>query len=345
MTRLIIKNIAILMLMAIATGCSGQQQTQHTGYSIAFYNVENLFDTYDDPKTFDDDFTPKGRNRYSDKIYQAKLRNIAAVLDAFETGASVPAIIGLAEIENDKVLKDLINTPAIKDRGYKYVWYDSRDPRGIDVAMLYDPKVFKVLSSQPLKVYADNHGKKERQRDVLYVKGLLQKDTLHILVNHWHSRREGQTQTEATRIASAEVNRKKVDDILKKNVHAKIIIMGDMNDNPTDESLAKTLAAGGNKDIEKLGFLYNPWMGIHAKGQGTSVYHRQWDLFDNIIISDALLHGKGWQYQSADIFDEDMVKDTNPKYKGYPKRSYSGSYWKNGYSDHFPVLIYLKNVK
>lgn len=311
--------------------------------AVAFYNVENLFDTKDDPKTNDEDFTPTGSFRYTDKVYKQKLNNIANAIATMQDKdlPNGPAMIGLAEIENSTVLKDLIKQNAISGRGYKYVWYNSPDRRGVDVALLYDPQQFKVINSEHLTVSFTGRDKYDKTRDVLYVHGILLGDTVHVLVNHWPSRGEGQQRSEPKRIAAAQVNKDKVDELLRKNINANIIIMGDLNDNPDNVSITKTLNAYDNPDIEKKGFLYDPFIKMYKAGAGTSVYHRNWDMFDQIIISDGLLQNDGWRFKQAKVHDVKLLKDTYKGVEGYPHRSFKGTHWINGYSDHFPVLLYL----
>lgn len=314
-------------IAALLFFCSCQSAAQPGKCAVAFYNVENLFDTKDDPATHDEEFTPGGKYRYTEKVYAQKLHNIATVIDKFDA-----ALVGLAEIENETVLKDLAKQPELSTDKYKYVWYNSPDPRGIDVALLYNPKSFKVLRSSTRRV----NMKGLSTRDVLYVTGVLIGDTVHVLVNHWPSRGEGLAASKPKRAAAAQVNRSITDSILKRNPAAKIIIMGDMNDNPADESIARVLGAG----TDTRGKLYNPWIKVHKSGKGTSVYHKQWDHFDQIIISSAWLQKRGLKYNDASIFDDDFIR--NKGYEdAYPLRSFNGYRWNNGYSDHLPVIIHF----
>lgn len=325
----LIKTITLLLLITIYS-CDAQNKSSTNKTVVAFYNVENLFDTKDDPKTWDDDFTPKGSYRYTDKIYNQKLHNIAKVINEIN-----PTIMGLAEVENNTVLKDLLNQPEINNQ-YKYVWFNSPDPRGIDVALLYNSSKFKVIASHNYPVVYTGM----KTRDVLYVCGEMNGETVHILVNHWPSRREGERESEPKRIAAAKVNKRIVDSLFKKDANSKIFIMGDMNDNPDNNSIAKALGASPALKTKK-GYLYNPWAAIYKSGKGTSVYHNQWDHFDQLIISGAVVDGKGLHYKSADIFDEDFIRNT--KYEdAYPLRSFKGNNWANGYSDHFPIVMYLQ---
>lgn len=325
----LIKQVAILLLTFIYS-CDAQNPKSNSKNIVAFYNVENLFDTVDDPKTWDDDFTPKGSYRYTDKVYQQKLHNIATVINEIN-----PDVMGLAEVENDVVLKDLVNQPELKGK-YKYVWYDSPDPRGIDVAMLYKPDAFKVAASRTYAVKRPGL----KTRDVLYVAGQLDGETIHLLVNHWPSRREGINESEPKRIAAAKVNKRITDSLLKQDANSNIFIMGDMNDNPDNKSIAQILAASPNKK-DKKGYLYNPWAALYLSGKGTSVYHKHWDHFDQMIISGAVVDPKGIAVEKAEIYNADFIK--NAKFKdGYPLRSFRGNNWNNGYSDHFPIVMYLR---
>lgn len=319
------RSILLILLLSVC-GCTAQEKGRTQ--AIAFYNVENLFDTQDDPATNDDEFTPRGAYRYTEKIYKQKLHNIATVIDKLNA-----SVVGLAEIENSTVLDDLVRQPELATDNYKYAWYNSPDPRGIDVALLYNPKVFKLLQSKKLPIVM----KGVATRDVLLVSGVLAGDTVHILVNHWPSRGEGLQESEPKRMAAAQVNKRVVDSLTRINKDAKIIIMGDLNDNPADASISKVLGA----KADKAGTLYNPWAAIHKSGKGTSVYHKKWDHFDQVIISSSLTKKSGWYFDKAQIFDEDFIRNKGFE-DAYPLRSFKGKNWNNGYSDHLPVILYLK---
>lgn len=320
----------VALLTCLILSCQAQTKKKVDEYSIAFYNVENLFDTYDDPKTYDDDFTPNGSYRYTENIYLKKLHNIATVISQLADGEA-PTVIGLAEVENNIVINDLINQPELKTYDYKYVWYNSPDPRGIDVALLYQTDRFKVLTTKSVPIKFEEH-KNSSYRDILYVEGIMATDTLAVLVNHWPSRREGVKTSEHKRIAAAKANTSLISSALNKNID--VIVMGDFNDNPTDISISKHLSANG-KD------LYNPWQQKHNKGEGTSVYHRQWDHFDQILISKSLLDHQQLHYTHAEIFDEAFIRNKNHGDDAYPFRSFRGRQFINGYSDHLPVVLYL----
>jgi endonuclease/exonuclease/phosphatase family metal-dependent hydrolase len=337
-------------LLLITSSCKGQIKEraiieEHSLTAIAFYNVENLYDPADDPYTSDEEFTPSGANHYTEKIYRVKLHNIAFVLSqlAIDKNVEGPALIGLAEIENEKVLRDLVAEPELKNRNLKMVHFESPDHRGIDVALLYHPRYFKVIGSKALPVNITRNGKSEHTRDVLYVMGKLGDDTLHVFVNHWPSRREGEEASAWKRIAAAEVSKKIIDELTAKNKNVKCIVMGDLNDDPVDESVINTLNAEGNQQKVLPGGLFNPWMALYKKGIGSLAYQRKWNLFDQIIVSYGFINtgARKWKFYQAEVFNRDFLKNAFGRYKGYPYRSFSGNRWIKGYSDHFPTILYL----
>ncbi len=335
------KKQSLLLLVFFSLNCfyasAFAQKGRVDRLAVAFYNVENLFDTINEPRKEDDAFTPQGDYRYTSEIYSKKLHNIATVIKGLASDVNGPAIIGLAEVENGKVLKDLCAEKVISKRGYKYVWYDGPDIRGIDVALLYDPKRFSLKSSYPLPVYIHNNISLEHSRDILFVYGLLEGKEIFILVNHWPSRREGKNETTAKREVVAYYNKKVVDSLLKKNPQIPVIIMGDLNDNPTDKSIKQILSASNNKSD---GGLFNPWVDIYLSGKGTCRYKQSWQLYDQIIISKNLLNDKGFRYDRVEVYSTPDIRDKYTK-QGFPYRSFKGTYWVNGYSDHFPVVMYL----
>jgi hypothetical protein len=341
--RLLFLLIPIFAALSLA---AQSPAAQHQVMAIAFYNFENLFDTLDDPRKFDEDFTPAGDYHYTVAVYRAKLHNLATVLARL--GADVtpdgPAIIGTAEIENDRVLQDLVAQPEIRERRYGFVHFESPDARGIDVAMLYNPKYFKVLRARALYTDISGSGEKGgRTRDVLYVTGILGGDTAHIFVNHWPSRRGGQAASASLRSVAAAVSRRIIDSLIACDANTRVLVMGDLNDDPTDRSITQTLGAEGNIRKVRPGGLYNPWVRFIRKGLGTLGYNDSWNLFDQIMLSGGWLRAEGphWRYYRAEIFSRDFLKERFGRYKGYPHRSFDGSTWINGYSDHFPVLVYL----
>jgi hypothetical protein len=310
--------------------------------AVAFYNCENFFDTQDDPAKEDEEFTPAGKYHYTDNIYRKKLHNIASVIQLMGDGQE-PAIVGLVEIENNTVLNDLVRQPELSSVGYRYEWFEGPDPRSIDVAMLYDPKRFKVIKSEPLSVDITSTGGKSITRDVLHVHGILLGDTIHVFVNHWPSQRGGEEASEPKRTIAAQVNRKAINAIIARSPNAKVIVMGDLNDNPPAPSIVNALGAKGERTAVSGNALYNPWAALYAAGQGTEVYRKKWNLFDQVIISNGLLVNRNnkLHYDRVEIFKPGFIVDTYKGHEGEPHRSFAGTRWINGYSDHFPVILYL----
>lgn len=332
----------VLVLLLLHYGVIKAQQTNNGELAcVAFYNLENLFDTIDSPDTDDREFLPDGANQWNSQKYASKLKNMAEIIgqigDEFMTGG--PTIIGLAEVENRAVLEDLIKTPPLKGRGYGIVHFDSPDPRGVDVALLYKYKDFKVLEAlaAPLRM-PDNP--RFRTRDQLVVSGVLYGDTLHIIVNHWPSRRSGPE----FRAAAASLTRKLSDSIMALQPRAKIIIMGDLNDDPTDPSLTQYLKAKGSKKELQPGDLFNPMVELFKKGVGSLAYRDAWNLFDQIIVSEPLVSKKsqGYYLYATRIFSKPFMFNKEGQYAGYPFRTFAGGAWVGGYSDHLPAFIILR---
>ncbi len=318
--------------------------------AIGFYNCENFFDTIHDTAKKDEDFTPNGSFHYTEEIYKQKLHNIATVIKEMGTDFTPdgPAILGMAEVENDKVLNDLIAQPEIKSRNYKYVWFYTPDERGISTAMLYNPKYLTVLKAEPLHVPLETVKQKRPTRFVLHISGVLAGDTVHILVNHWPSRTGGEATTRPYRAVAAGVDKRIVDSLLGLNPSTKILIMGDLNDNPTDPSVTEVLEAKANKDKVDLTDIYNPWINIYKKGIGTENYNNEWNLIDQIMVSGAFLKNDNnkWKFYKNEIFNRSFLINKLGHSKGLPHRSFTAAHvWDNGYSDHFPVLIYLVEKK
>ncbi|HEX7847036.1 MAG TPA: endonuclease/exonuclease/phosphatase [Chitinophagaceae bacterium] len=327
------------------------QKKEYKSAIIAFYNLENLYDTVDNTLTNDEEFLPKGIRNYSSTIYFNKLNKLATVIS--EIGVDVnpdgPALLGVAEVENDTVLNDLVKQKLIEKRGYKIVHYDSKDIRGVDVGLLYNPKYFKVEASDKLFVQLPG-GSKDAYftRDILWVKGKLDGETIHVYVNHWPSRSGGEQRSAPARNAAAQVCRNHIDSIAKIEPNAKIIVMGDLNDDPTNESVAVIINAKGKEKDVKKGGMFNPWTELYKKGIGTLAYQDAWGLFDQIIISQPFLDKEqnGFFFYQQHIFHKEYLVENNGRYKGYPMRTWDGNSYRGGYSDHFPTyLVMLKAVK
>ena len=313
--------------------------------TIAFYNVENLFDTINDPKTWDDDRTPKGRDRWTSVIYEKKLKNIAKVIAeiGFDLTNQAPSVIGLCEIENRRVLEDLIKTESLIKENYKIIHYDSPDERGIDVAMLFKQNRFIVSSSKTYPLYLKRKdGSRDYTRDHLLVSGFLDKDPIHFIINHWPSRSGGQMRSEPSRILAGKLNKKIIDSILQSNPKANIISMGDFNDNPSDKSIKPILNTIFKKSKIKEGQLFNPMEELYRKGYGSYRYRDKWDMIDQFLLSKNLVDNKnGLFFLKASVFNKKYLINPSGKYEGYPFKSFAGGKFLNGYSDHFPIYLYL----
>ncbi len=313
--------------------------------TIAFYNVENLFDTINDPKTWDDDRTPKGRDRWTSVIYKKKLKNIAKVIAeiGFDLTNQAPSVIGLCEIENRGVLEDLIKTESLIKENYQIIHYDSPDERGIDVAMLFKQNRFIVSSSKTYPLYLKRKdGSRDYTRDHLLVSGFLDKDPIHFIINHWPSRSGGQMRSEPSRILAGKLNKKIIDSILQSSPKANIISMGDFNDNPGDKSIKPILNTIFKKNKIKEGQLFNPMEELYRKGYGSYKYRGKWDMIDQFLLSKNLVdNNNGLFFLKASVFNKKYLINPSGKYEGYPFKSFAGGKFLNGYSDHFPIYLYL----
>jgi len=317
--------------------------------TVAFYNLENLFDTINQVDHLDE-LSPileikSGRT----KIYRDKLSKLSTVL--YHIGKPKnklpPAIIGVVEVENKKVLTDLINTPPLSYHSYGIVHYNSPDQRGIDTALLYNKEVFTPLYSQPInaKIHKDNIP--ILTRDILWITGYLMDEKTHVLVNHWPSRRGGTQKSNVLREQAAAKCLEIVHQIKHENKLAKIIIMGDFNDNPTNKSLKKGLKTKALKRALNFDSLYNPFEKMFKKGSNTLVFRGEMFLFDQILFSENYLtkqqEDKGFKFYNAGVFNPHYLTVQSGKYKGSPKRSFSRGTYLGGYSDHYPVYTYLVN--
>jgi len=343
----------VLLSAVILIGCFSSGLAQKSTYHpaiIAFYNLENFYDTVNNPKVDDEEFLPNSERHYNTRIFLDKVSRLASVVSQIGTDVNPDglALLGVAEIENDTVLTALINHKDLKGRNLKFVHFNSPDVRGIDVALFYNPKYFTPLYSEPLFVKLPGGSKDSYfTRDVLYVKGILDGDTVHVMVNHWPSRSGGEERSIPARAAAAGVDKRIVDSLMTINPKTKIVIMGDLNDDPVSPSLTKTLGAKGNMADVKEKQLYNPWVDFYKRGIGTIAYQDAWGLFDQVVVSQAWLNKEqtGYFFYRANIFNREFLVQQTGKYKGYPKRTWDGTTYNYGYSDHFPVFItMLKKV-
>lgn len=336
----------ILVLFALLSACQpkiGRLLMPENGWTFAFYNVENLFDTINDPRINDEEFLPDSKVNWNTKRYQHKLSQTSKVIAAMDT-FSFPHLLGLCEIENKKVLEDLVSHANIKKAGYNIIHFEGSDDRGIETAMIYMPSFFKPVAQRPVKVF--NNETKAAYRDILYVKGFVAtSDTLHVFVNHWTSRYGGREQTENARQFTGAVLKTVSDSILKAQPNSNIVILGDFNDNPTDASLAEHLCALDPENDIESGKLYNLSLQEFSAGKGT-LFYDGWDMFDQVIVSGNLIEpGSG----KVILHGTEIVKKDWMLFKGSngvarPNRTMSGGRYFGGYSDHLPVLVRLKPV-
>lgn len=313
---------------------------------VGFYNLENLYDTINDPLKNDEEFLPESLRLYNSSVYWDKLNRLSTVISMMgkEMSPDGLALVGVAEIENDTVLADLVKQPELKDRSLKFVHYNSPDIRGVDVGLLYNPKYFRVLNSAPLFVKLPGGSKASYfTRDILYVKGILLGDTIHVFVNHWPSRVGGEERSIPARAAAAMVCKIKIDSLSAIDPATKIIVMGDLNDDPISPSVTEVLKAKGKAEDVQSPELFNPWVSMYKKGIGTLAYQDSWGLFDQIILSSGWLNKeqKGFAYYKASIFNNEFMVQKTGRYKGYAKRTWDGTTYNYGYSDHFPTYITL----
>lgn len=356
-----IKNFITFCVTLISLYTVSAQDKKFKIHTIAFYNVENFYDTINDPKTRDEEWI------YSGKNFKKKVHNLAKVISLIGTdeNPNSPTIIGLAEVENKRVLDALVNDEQLLDKGYGIVHFDSPDLRGIDNALLYQKKYFTPTSVKniPLLIY-DKYAKPESKekidpndkddmtetddqtgriytRDQILVSGKLEGEEIHIIVNHWPSRRGGEAISSPLREKAAELNVKIMDSLFKINPNAKIITMGDLNDGPYNKSIKQVLGAKAKKEDVKEKGLFNPMAEMSDKGVGTLAYRDAWDIFDQIIISEPFLRKNdysSYRFWKANVFKRPYMFQATGQYKGYPNRNWNGEI---GYSDHLPVYIYI----
>lgn len=347
-----IKTPLLIVLILTVTTVFSQEKKAYKVNTIAFYNLENLFDTENDPLTYDDDRTPDGKDHWTEEIYQDKLKNMAKVIAEIgaEVSGSAPTIIGVCETENRKVLEDLVNQETLVEQDYGIIQFDSPDRRGIDVALLYKKKLFTPThyKAKELLIYDDNDkSKRVFTRDQLVVSGVLDGEKIHLIVNHWPSRSGGEKRSRSKRIKAAKLNRQIIDSIFSDDPYAKIITMGDLNDDPSNTSVKDHLNAKRKTSDLGIKELYNPMEDLAKQGYGSLAYRDSWNLFDQIIISTELTKKdfSSYRFYQAGIYNKTYLVNAHGRYKGYPYRSFASGSYTGGYSDHFPVYIYLVKEK
>ncbi len=357
MKRLLLSVFAGLL---ISMGFTAQAETptkkapakKYQVYGVAFYNLENLFDTIpNNPENRDAEFTPGGARQWNSAKYNSKINNMARVITAMTTPTTPngPAFIGVSEIENRSVLEDLVKAVdrRLTDEGrqpwnLQVIHHDSPDARGIDVSALYNPRQFKFVDVTNHRLHLPTYTT-FRTRDQMCVTGVIAGDTVSVIVNHWPSRLGGQERSSWLREAAADLSKHIADSLWQLRPNQGVIVMGDFNDDPQDRSCSVNL--GAKRDIKKVSAqeFYNPWWKILDKGIGTLAYKGQWNLFDQIVVSGTLLKDNGAKlyYQTAKVNNFDFLMDTEGARQNYPRRTYSAGIFLNGYSDHFPTEILL----
>jgi endonuclease/exonuclease/phosphatase family metal-dependent hydrolase len=343
-----LSHYSFIFIFIIASVSYSQEKKSYKIVTIAFYNLENLFDFEDDPLTFDDDRTPEGKDHWTEEIYNAKLFNMAKVISEIGkdiTGTS-PAIVGVCEIENRRVLEDLLNQAPLLQKDYGIVHFDSPDRRGIDVALLYQKKLFTPThyTAHELLIYSDNDlSKRIYTRDQLLVSGILDGEKIHFLVNHWPSRTGGEARSRPKRIKAAKLSKRLIDSLFSEDPYAKIITMGDLNDDPVSPSVKEILNTRTTHRGLNMKQLFNPMEKLFKKGLGTLAWRDSWNLFDQIIISSEVTKKdySSYRYYKAGIYNKAYLANARGVYRGYPFRSFGNGAFTGGYSDHFPVFVYL----
>ncbi|WP_397363903.1 endonuclease/exonuclease/phosphatase family protein [Olleya sp. R77988] len=335
------------LCLTVVFSVNAQEKKKFKVHTVAFYNLENLFDTINDP-TKNDEASPMMEIK-ADRagIYKKKVHNMARVIA--DVGSDItkntPALVGVCEVENVNVLEDVVNDPLLLTKDYGIVHFDGPDNRSIDVGLLYQKSLFQVVSksTHTLKIYDDQTRKRINTRDQLLVTGKLEGETVHVIVNHWPSRRGGEARSRAKRVAAAKLNKNIMDSLQSVDPYAKIITMGDLNDNPTNASVKDVLKAEKKKEKVDFKGIYNPFIDMFKKGLGTGAYRDSWSLFDQIMVTKPFLDKdySNWTYYKAGIFNKNYLVNKKGRYKGYPLRSFADGGFTNGFSDHFPVYVYL----
>lgn len=341
------KQLLVVVFLFVFFGVSAQEKKKFKIHTIAFYNLENLFDTSDDVTKFDEASPIMEMKTDREEVYKKKVRNMARVIA--EIGAdeahNMPAILGVSEVENRIVLTDLINDSLLVGKDFGIVHFDSPDARGIDVGLLYQKALFQPTSTSKheLKIYDEISGDRVYTRDQLLVTGLLDGDLIHIIVNHWPSRSGGEARSRAKREAAARLNKHLIDSLQSVDPYSKIVTMGDFNDDPTNASIKRILKAKKDKEDIQLKGIYNPYENFFRKGLGTTAYRDAWSLFDQILLTQPFLEKdfSSYRFYKAGIYNKYYLTTKAGRWRGYPFRSWADGGFTEGFSDHFPVYIFV----
>ena len=305
-------------------------------FSIGFYNLENLFDPFDIETNLDKDYTPNGKFKWDKEKYGQKIDHLSAtILKVGRARSDIPPVLlGACEIENESCVQDLINSEALKKFNYSYVFHRSADPRGIHVALLYQSQHFKVIQYTPYTLDLKTDITVENSRDILYIEGKLFEKKIHLILNHWPSRKDGTGKTNHTRLLASNLVLDLIHKIIQNDKHADILVMGDFNDDPSSESM---------QILSSDGFI-NPMKEFQKQKKGSVKFKGKWIMFDQILFNKNLQNASWFNYLGAHVFVEPSLIQKTGRFKGSPKRTFTGNYHQAGYSDHFPVFIYFENL-
>lgn len=340
------KQLLLIFLFSFLS-LNAQEKKKFKIHTIAFYNLENLFDTINDTTKFDEASPIMELKANREEAYKQKVHNMAKVIAdvGLDEARNSPAILGVSEVENRNVLVDLVNDSLLLDKDYGIVHFDSPDARGIDVGLLYQKSLFQPISSSKheLKIYDDITRERVFTRDQLLVSGKLDGDFIHIIVNHWPSRSGGEARSRSKREAAASLNKHIIDSLQAIDPYAKIFTMGDLNDDPINASIKKILKAERDKDKVPLKGIYNPYENFYRNGLGTTAYRDAWSLFDQIMMSQSLLDKDytSYRFYKAYIYNKYYLTTKAGRWKGYPFRSWADGGFTDGFSDHFPVYVFV----
>lgn len=345
------KNFKLWLFVALISAfisVNAQEEKKYKIHTVAFYNLENLFDTVNDTEKNDEASPMMEIKAGREAVYKKKVHNMARVIADIgtETTGNSPAIIGICEVENVDVVEDVANDSLLLAKDYGIVHFESPDRRGIDVGLMYQKGLFQPISksAHTLRIYDNNTKKRIYTRDQLLVSGKLEGDLIHIIVSHWPSRSGGEAKSRPKRVAAAKLNKRIIDSLQALNPYAKIITMGDLNDDPTNASIKDVLKAKRKKKDVKIKGIYNPFINMFKKqGLGTTAYRDAWSLFDQIMVTKPLIETdfSSFRYYKAGIYNKNYLTNKKGRYKGYPFRSFAEGGFTDGFSDHFPVYIYL----
>jgi len=339
------------LLIAAMLFAATSLEAQNKRYTVMFYNLENLYDTIQDPTIYDTEFIPTGVKQWNSAKYWKKMSNIEKVFFSVATqNKAYPTVIGVSEIENRNVLEDVVSLDKLQNANYQICHYDGPDARGVDCAFLYRPDQFKIEGSEPIKAKIPGAREGFRTRDILTMWGTIEGEPFFFVVSHWPSRRGGQSSSAFLREGVAAQIRGIIDSVRTANPLVKAVVMGDFNDDPQDKSVSEYLGGKLNKSKLDPNDMYNPFWQLHKDGYGSLAYNDAWNLFDNIVVSASLANPQEgtlglWKPKKSkywgNIFAPDFLHQQEGQYKGYPLRTYVGNNFQAGFSDHFPVFIFI----